>query len=195
MRKIKFLPKIALATIISIVGAFVVFISFYSYWNAASPEKTCASCHEIQSAVHVLSQSSHREFACKECHGTALSNGIHSLKEKAMMVVHHVKKEQTEDIRMNEEQVLGVMENCQRCHASEYAGWKSGGHSARYKDIFLDEKHNSSEQLNYDCMRCHGMFYNGKVTDLVEPINTSGPWKLIDEDKMEDPNYSVYGLS
>jgi len=181
MKRLKLLPKIALLTAISIVVLFVVFLSFYSYWNAASPEKTCASCHEIEGAVHLLSQSSHRELACKECHGTALSNGIHSLKEKAMMVVHHVNKEQTEDIRMNETQMLGVMENCRRCHASEYAGWKTGGHSVRYKYILLNETHNRTEQLNYDCLRCHGMYYNGKVTDLVSPIDTLGPWKMKDE--------------
>jgi len=67
----------------------VGFSAFYGYWNSASPSKTCASCHEIESSVNLLYKSAHRELACKECHGTALSNGFHSLKEKGMMVVHH----------------------------------------------------------------------------------------------------------
>jgi hypothetical protein len=92
--------------------------------------------------VNMFAQSSHRKLSCKECHGTALSNGFHSLKEKGMMVVNHIKNESVEDIRINEEQMLRVMDNCIRCHNAEYAKWISGGHSVKYKDIFLNEKHN-----------------------------------------------------
>jgi len=154
--------------------------SFYTYWSSTSPSKTCASCHEIESSVSMFSQSVHRELTCSECHGTALSNGFHSLKEKGMMVVHHIKKESTEDIRLNEQQILEVMYNCSRCHTSENAGWLAGGHSARYRNIFLDEKHNTTEQLNFDCLRCHGMFADVAIDELVEPLDIKGPWRLKD---------------
>jgi hypothetical protein len=172
---------------ISLLIVAISFGSFYTYWNSASPDKTCASCHEIGSAVHSLSQSGHRELHCKECHGTALSNGFHSLKEKAMMVVNHVREERVEDIRMSEAQLLDVMKNCKRCHASEFANWESGGHSATYNDIFLNETHNKTEQLNFDCLRCHGMFYEGTTSDLVAPINTQGPWNLKKQEKGNQP--------
>ena len=71
-----------------------------------------------------------------------------------------------------------MMVNCRGCHESEYAQWLSGGHSATYAAIFLNKKHNSSEQLCPDCLRCHGMFYDGTIGDLVSPINTTGPWSL-----------------
>lgn len=176
MKKKNILSGVALLFAVSMVVVTISFGSFYAYWNSAAPERTCASCHEIGGSVHSLTQSSHRELHCKECHGTALSNGFHSLKEKAMMVINHVRKEMVEDIRMDEVQVLNVMDNCKRCHASEFANWKSGGHSATYKDIFLNETHNKTEQLNFDCLRCHGMFYKGTTTDLVGP--TKGTWKL-----------------
>ena len=163
---------------ISILVILIACGSFYTYWNSASPEKTCASCHEIGKSVNLLTQSSHRNLRCSECHGTALSNGFHSLKEKGMMVVHHVNTKYVDDIKMNENQVLAVMDKCTRCHASEFAGWKSGGHSARYSSIFLDKKHNQKEQLNSDCLRCHGMFSDIPVQDLVVPIDKKGPWKL-----------------
>ncbi len=185
MKKILFTTLLVLA-ILFIVGA-LSFGSFYAYWNTASPDRTCASCHEISSSVKSFSGSSHQKMHCKECHGTALSNGLHSLKEKGMMVVNHIREERVEDIRMNESQVLNVMENCVRCHASEYANWKSGGHSATYKDIFLDVTHNQTEQLNFDCLRCHGMFFEGTTADVVEPINTQGPWKLKDPKKAGQP--------
>ena len=60
----------------------VALLAGYSQWNAASPTKTCASCHEISHSVDLWGGSTHRNIACKECHGTALSEGLHSLKEK-----------------------------------------------------------------------------------------------------------------
>jgi hypothetical protein len=159
--------------------AFVILSgSFYAYWNSAPPEKTCSSCHEIGKSVNMFVQSAHREFKCQECHGTALSNGFHSLIEKGMMVAHHVKSKIVEDIRLNEDQLLAVMNNCKRCHTSEYADWSSGGHSARYHDILLDRKQNEAEQINSDCLRCHGMFSDLPVQDLVEPLDKKGPWVL-----------------
>lgn len=181
-------PGIVLIVSITLIVILGGFGSFYTYWNTASPDKTCASCHEIGGAVHSLTQSSHRKLHCKECHGTALSNGIHSLKEKSMMVINHVKESRVEDIRMNEDQMLSVMDNCIRCHASEYAGWQSGGHSATYGHIFLDSIHNKTEQLNFDCLRCHGMFYAGTTYDLVGPINLKGPWKMKDPSKKGQPS-------
>jgi hypothetical protein len=160
--------------------------SFYTYWNAASPARTCASCHEIGSSVTMLFQSAHRNLACSECHGTALSNGFHSLKEKGMMVVHHM-QDSAENIGINENQLMQVMNHCARCHTSEYANWSSGGHSARYKDIFLHAKHNATEQLNPDCLRCHGMFNDGTIRELVFPLDKSGPWRLNDPSMADRP--------
>lgn len=177
-----------LFTIVIILVAFIlIFSSFYTYWNSAPAEKTCASCHEISSRVTSLSHSSHREVTCKECHGTALSSGFHSLKEKSMMVVGHFRGKNADEVKMNEEQYLAVMDNCTRCHTSEFANWKSGGHSATYTDIFLDEKHNSVEQLNYDCLRCHGMFYENSIDELVDNKDTKGPWNLTDKKKAMQP--------
>ena len=72
--------KITLFTIPVILIAFTfIFGSFYTYWNTASPDKTCSSCHEIGKSVYSQAQSSHRDLHCKECHGTALSTGLHSI--------------------------------------------------------------------------------------------------------------------
>lgn len=167
-----------LTVTIGLLVILTAFGTFYIYWNSAPPEKTCSSCHEIGKSVNMFAQSAHRELRCQECHGTALSNGFHSLKEKGMMVVNHVKTRIVEDIRLNETQLLAVMDNCNRCHTAEYADWSSGGHSARYHDILLDKKHNETEQINPDCLRCHGMFSDLPVQDLVEPLDRKGPWNL-----------------
>lgn len=158
----------------------IVFAGSYTWWNAANPDKTCASCHEINPSVSTWASSAHQEISCFKCHGTALESGWHSFSEKAKMFFSHVQtKPFAEDVRMNENQVLETMERCVSCHQNEYANWKASGHSATYADIFLHEEHNKTEQLNFDCLRCHGMFYEGTVNDLVEPISIEGPWNLI----------------
>ena len=151
---------------------------FYYYWNASSPRSTCESCHEIESSSALWAQSGHRDFLCKECHGTALSSGLHSLKEKGMMFVDHFTGGGPERIALDEEQVLEMTENCRRCHGTEYARWLSGGHSATYAAIFLNDRHNRAEQLNADSLRCHGMFYRGRIQDLVTPLSQKGPWTM-----------------
>lgn len=159
----------------------------YVYWNNSSPAKTCYSCHEIQHSYTSWSASAHRELHCISCHGTALSSGFHSLKEKSRMVMSHFLKNYPEDIRLNEQQVVTMTERCKTCHQQEYAQWLSSGHSLSYADVFLNEKQNSKEQLNEDCLRCHGMFYEGNIASLVEPVSVIGPWKLLSENHFVMP--------
>jgi mono/diheme cytochrome c family protein len=157
----------------------LIFAGFFVYWQSASPARTCASCHEIQGAHEVWAESPHRDIECAECHGTALSAGLHSMEEKARMVFTHFSRPQYEDIRMNERQAVEAMAKCSKCHAQEHADWLSGGHSATYADIFLNEKHNKEEQLSESCLRCHGMFFAGSVAEVARPLDVTGPWTLV----------------
>ncbi len=172
MKKLIFLGSIILLLVIA-------FFAFYTHWNAASPAKTCASCHEITQSVDLWAGSAHRNIACKECHGTALSEGLHSLEEKGNMVFHHILKTEPGKIRITEEQRLEVMNRCKGCHETEYAKWNSGGHAMNYSEVFLNTAHNKAEPIHEDCLRCHGMFFdNGTARDIAEPLDTAGPWKL-----------------
>ena len=117
-----------------------------------------------------------------------MGNGFHSLKEKANMVFTHMKKVDVPAVPgLDEEGVLEVMEACIGCHRDEHRSWLAGGHSATYSDIFLNEKHNGMERPYPDCFRCHGMYYDGTIADLVEPISTTGPWNLKDAEKVYQP--------
>jgi hypothetical protein len=182
------LKKITLILLISLAGLILLF-GGYAQWNSANPEKTCASCHEISPSVNIWMGSAHRNIRCTACHGTALSNGIHSLKEKANMVFTHVAtKKQAEEIKITETQVLEISSKCAGCHQSEFAKWQSGGHSARYADIFMNGKHNLDEAPYWACLRCHGMFYDGNIKTLLQkPDTKDGVWKLTDVNKMMDP--------
>ena len=150
------------------------------YFQFAPPEKTCLSCHEIHDAYDRWSVSSHRDVDCKACHGGSLTTGIHGLVENAQRVVGHFQAESRTDIRLDEEQVVRMQDACRACHASEFAAWQQGGHAATYADIYLDETHNRTEQLSNDCLRCHGMFFAGRIDDLVTPVDTQGPWRLVE---------------
>ncbi len=181
MKKILIITSVILILIVAMLAS-------YSQWNAASPSKTCASCHEISHSVDIWTASTHRNIACKECHGTALSEGIHSLKEKGAMLFHHNNKIRTEDVKISEIQRLQVMQRCKGCHQTEYAKWNSGGHAMNYSEVFLNTAHNKTETIYEDCLRCHGMFFDkGTVHDIVEPLDTAGPWKLKDTGLTDRP--------
>lgn len=182
------LKKILIISIFSLVCLIFLFGS-YIRWNSGNPDKTCASCHEISPSVNDWQHSGHRNVRCTDCHGTALSNGIHSMKEKADMVFSHMGgKKEHEEIRMTEKQVLALSDKCAKCHQSEYAKWMSGGHSAKYADIFMNGKHNLKEPPYWACLRCHGMFYDGNIKTLLQkPLKTDGVWKLNDISKAAEP--------
>jgi hypothetical protein len=179
--------KILLTLSLTALLLMVLFVGYLG-WNSARPERTCASCHEIVPSMEIWQQSAHREVQCMDCHGSALSNGLHSLKEKTGMFFSHFREERPgEKVGLDEAGVLGVMRACVDCHRDEYAAWQAGGHSATYADIFLNEKHNSMERPYPDCFRCHGMYYDQSISDLVEPISTTGPWNLKAPGKADQP--------
>lgn len=162
-------------------------VGFAAYWHSAAPQRTCATCHEIESAQKSWAQSPHRDVGCADCHGTVTSAGLHSMREKARYLSAHFGGRGTDDIRLSESQVLEAIQRCRTCHAREYADWLSGGHSATYAAIFLDRKHNAKEQLTESCLRCHGMFFGGTIADVVEPLDVRGPWHLIDGSRASLP--------
>jgi hypothetical protein len=160
----------------------------YAGWNSADPKHTCAQCHEVAPAHEKWLSSAHAKIQCTECHGTALSNGFHSLKEKAGMVVTHVfDNKRNDDIRLTEEQILDIADRCATCHQSEYAGWLAGGHAVNYKEIFMDSVHNVSEKPYWDCLRCHGMFYDGNIHDLMSLDGEPHEWKINDRHQETRP--------
>lgn len=175
--------------IIVLFSLALIFILAYSGWNAAHPRKSCASCHEISPAVETQLASAHRNISCSECHGTALSGGLHSMTQTLNMLFKHFtgKGGENENFRMSEPQILEVMNRCEKCHRTQFADWRSGGHSATYAHIFMDKVHNKMEPPYWDCFRCHGMFYDGTIYDLMQPVDNKGPWKFEDAEQADRP--------
>ena len=170
------------------VTLFIVLVLSYSLWNTLDPKHTCVSCHEIKESHQKWTQSAHASVRCVECHGTALSEGYHSIKEKVNMVfTHHSGTVANEDIRLTEAQVLKVSERCITCHRDEGAKWQMGRHSTTYQDIFADPVHNATEPPYADCFRCHGMFYDSDITALLDFSEGYDNPRIIDNKAMSRP--------
>jgi hypothetical protein len=159
--------KIAAWVVVAAAFGFVI-VGSYSAWNRVDPGRTCAQCHEVAPSHETWTSSAHADLHCTECHGTALES-IHAAVEKTGMVWEHFTgNTHSDDVHLNERQTLDVMESCIECHRSEHAGWLAGGHAVTYDEIFADSLHNASEKPYPGCLRCHGMFYDGTIDDLME---------------------------
>jgi Cytochrome c554 and c-prime len=147
---------------------------YYEYKQGAA----CTRCHEIWQPYNDWHTSAHRNVACSECHGGVFTfkAGFHV--NNMRRVFAHLRGNAPEKPRLRTEDVLAMSERCQRCHQQEYASWRSGRHSATYADIFLNEKQNQRQPLIDDCLRCHGMHFQGPMRELVTPTDQKGPWQL-----------------
>jgi hypothetical protein len=158
------LGLVALLAIGGIYGASAYYTSQYG--------QGCASCHEMAEYVSVVHGSPHRNVGCMDCHEASMGTKLRHIRV-------HLFGPLPEAIRLRDVDVLEMVPNCQKCHRQESATWAAGPHSATYRQIFADPAHNSRRRLMDDCLRCHGMHFDGSIRDLVQPQNTQGPWQVI----------------
>jgi hypothetical protein len=140
-------------------------------YYSAGHGSACADCHEMTAHVSAIHSSSHRNATCADCHEASIATKLRHLRV-------HLSGNVPEAIRLREADVQQMMLNCQKCHQREYASWHAGPHRATYTDIFVNTAHNSERRLMDDCFRCHGMYFEGAVRDIVQPQSTKGPWHL-----------------
>ena len=140
----------------------------------------CTNCHQIQAPYDRWAQSIHRSLDCKECHGSAFTTDLELHKTNLRHLVYQVTGRIPNRVRLKDPQVDRLNAQCVRCHGAKAAQWRAGGHSATYGPLLLDAAHNSKTLLMDDCLRCHGMFAEGGIRDVVTPVDTRGPWTMID---------------
>ena len=104
-----------------------------------------------------------------------------------MVTTHFTDGKSHEDIHLTEEQVLQLAERCAECHYSEHAGWLASGHAVNYREIFMDAEHNAMEKPYWDCLRCHGMFYDGNIYDLMYLDGEPSSWTIKDKKQESRP--------
>jgi hypothetical protein len=156
---------------------------YYEYDSGAS----CARCHEIRKNYDAWHASSHREVACGACHGeiTTLDAGFHL--GNLRRLAQHVRQGFADPVRLGARDIPQLMERCRGCHRQEFAQWQSGAHSATYRRLFVDTRHNQQRLLTDDCLRCHGMHFEGGIRELVAPVDSKGPWRLLRPELADQP--------
>ena len=170
-----------------VVVLLFLFLPGASFYYNYSGGKSCTRCHEIWQPYRDWHDSAHRNVACSDCHGDVftLDAGFH-LKNLSRLSAH-LRGQIPEQVRLKTDDVLQIEQRCAKCHREEYADWSAGPHSATYARILLDKDHNQRTLLMDDCLRCHGMHFQGSIRDLVTPVNTRGPWRLLDPKLADQP--------
>ena len=139
----------------------------------------CASCHEIRRNVELWQVSTHRRVACTECHESSIAGNVRR-------VVTHLRDAVPERVMLRTGDVLRMVERCRKCHQQEFAAWQSGPHGATYTRIFTSAEQNAKQALMDDCLRCHGMHFDGAIRDVVAP-DGRGSWRLVRPDLKDAP--------
>jgi Cytochrome c3/Cytochrome c554 and c-prime len=170
-----------------VVVALVLMVPAASLYYESGAGKGCAGCHEMQALYDQWHASSHQGVACQKCHGGALTLDVAFHWNNATRVYSHVRGDLPEQIGLSNGYVQSMTAQCQACHRQEYAAWQAGPHSATFGRIFLDTKFNSANMLMDDCLRCHGMHFEGGIRDLVTPVGVQGPWRLLRADLQNQP--------
>ena len=132
-------------------------------------------------------ETPHHELSCSECHTQKLLDDFQRLQKELNLQLDPGHDRVRERIKLVESDLLLLHARCRECHPDEYAQWQRSGHAVTYSQVFLDRRHNKLQQLNDDCLRCHGLFFDGTIHDLVTPVNTRGPWRLVDPKLTERP--------
>ncbi len=157
---------LAVAAVVCVGGVYGA-----SWYYTAQFGKGCGNCHEMAGYVSAVHHSPHRTTHCMDCHDASLGTKLRHMR------VHFLGMP-PEAIRLRDVDVLAMVPRCRSCHQQAYAAWHAGPHSATYSQIFTDKTHNSERRLMNDCLRCHGMHFDGPVRDLVQPQNAVGPWRI-----------------
>ncbi len=71
-------------------------------------------------------------------------------------------------------------QTCKACHPKEYTDWSESGHAMTLSAQLLNKDHDSSEQLDQTCVKCHSPELGTvKIGNIVGPLDMKGPWKLV----------------
>ena len=184
---IAFLRSKRVYLVLSIAALAILSVPGASLYYESSGGRGCTKCHEIWQPYIDWHSSAHRNVKCTECHGDVftLDAGFHL--NNMRRVFSHLRGSLPDQVRIREQDIPKIMANCRKCHQREYADWQAGPHSVSYRTIFLDKTFNQKNLLMDDCLRCHGMHFGGSVRDLVQPIDTWGPWSLKNRSLADQP--------
>ena len=184
MKTFALLVLVVLVVLVAAVGALT---AVNGYYYQTVDGRRCATCHEIRPMVESWKASAHRDTKCSDCHGSALTADLDTHREYLDRWLRHRKGASPEEIRVRHPSVAPLVARCAECHAQQHEEWRAGPHAIAYSRLFLDEAHNSRQRLMDDCLRCHGMHFDGGIRALVAPLDNEGPWQLINARMYAEP--------
>ena len=162
------------------VPCLLLLLPASSLYYQSTAGEGCARCHEIRGNWDTWRASTHRGVACSACHGDAITGDLQFHLANFRRLIKHARGDVPEQIRIKGLDTYAMLERCKSCHRQEFADWQMGPHGATFAKFFLDQKHNRQRLLEDDCLRCHGMQFEGGIRDLVTAVDTKGPWALTD---------------
>jgi hypothetical protein len=184
-RKPRLGPALGAALALALSG--LALLGGGSYYYGGRGGDGCASCHEIRPMVDAWAASTHRGLDCAHCHGSSFAPDAGTHAKNLSRLWLHARGEAPEQVRLGQADVVTVSERCGRCHRQEEADWRVGPHGGTFGAIFLDPGHNAKQALMDDCLRCHGMHFDGGIRDLVTPLDRKGPWRFVQAEHAELP--------
>lgn len=168
------------AALAGVAAAALIAVPSASYVYELGGGESCARCHEIAPNFESWRHSTHAWVDCTECHGGAVTLNPEFHFGNIRRLAVHVGGQIPEQIRLRPGDLKPMGERCKRCHEQEFRRWQAGAHSATYARIFATAAHNNKRLLMDDCMRCHGMHFQGSIDRLVSPVSMDGPWRVRD---------------
>ncbi len=123
----------------------------------------CARCHEIAFNYDVWRHSSHQKTNCVDCHASSVLTNLRR-------VATHFRGDVPVQVHLRAQDVDAMLPRCRKCHQQEFAQWSSGAHSMTYARMLKDPK----KPLIDDCLRCHGMHYDGGIQQVKNDASFAG---------------------
>jgi formate-dependent nitrite reductase cytochrome c552 subunit len=121
----------------------------------------------------------HAPLDCATCHDAALIEKFKQLQARLGKDIEPGWDRVREEIPLGGAAMQALAARCADCHAQQAKDWASSGHAMTCAQSFLNREHNRMEPPMDDCLRCHAMFFEGTARDLVTPLDTRGPWRMV----------------
>jgi cytochrome c554/c'-like protein len=170
--------RIGKAALAAAAAGGLLLIGSAGYYEA-SGEKFCGHCHELSEAIDSWRGATHRAVACKGCHGDILTLDPDFHLMNFRRVWAHLRGEVPHRLLLKDEGVDALQERCRSCHQGEWADWAAGPHGISYGKFLLNEANNKVDPPTDDCLRCHGMYFAGRIGDLVKRSDAEGRWSIV----------------
>lgn len=158
-------------------------IGLFLRFECTSPSRTCILCHEIRGSKESWAHGAHRDIGCKECHGRT-AESVASLTDNIKRAVKHVTAKRHPrlgvEMCLSETQVERMTAKCITCHRAEGAQWARSGHAAPVATFLTNTVHNAAWKPSDNCVRCHGMFLEGRLDDILTREKLCTTWSFRD---------------